>query len=278
MRTNSSIVVAVAVVLTACTSLVAADSALDMTGANVATLVNYPEMSSGWEFTAEANLLVTRLGYYVTPTTVKLNYGHVITIYDSDGDAKVSGTVGPGDVTPDVDGYAYVDVSGQNVTLSAGETYVIAAYWTRTGSLWDGDIQYANNYGVATDYITLGSVLLQSSGLGMPTGVPGPGNAFLSASFKFEVAPDDPVAMIEDLVLLVEEIDLQQGIERSLDAKLDAALQALDDLNENNDVSAINKLQAFINEVEAQRDNKISTEQADALVAVAQAIIDLLTP
>jgi hypothetical protein len=72
------------------------------------------------------------------------------------------------------------------------------------------------------------------------------------------------------------DLNLQQGIENSLDSKLDAAYKALDDLNENNDVAAINAIQAFINAVDAQRGNKISNEQADELITAAQAIIDAL--
>ena len=74
----------------------------------------------------------------------------------------------------------------------------------------------------------------------------------------------------------VETFNLQQGIENSLDAKLDSALNALSDVNQNNNQAAINSLQAFINAVNAQRGSKITNEQADALVAVAQAIINSL--
>lgn len=86
----------------------------------------------------------------------------------------------------------------------------------------------------------------------------------------------DPVDLILQLIADVELLNNNQGIVNSLDAKLDAALNALDDVNQNNDVAAINTLQAFINAVEAQRDNKISIEDADSLIADAQAIIDLL--
>jgi parallel beta-helix repeat protein len=81
---------------------------------------------------------------------------------------------------------------------------------------------------------------------------------------------------IEQLVYQVEALNLQKGIDNSLDAKLDAAAKALDDVNENNDVAAINTLQAFINAVEAQRGNKIPEADADALIAAAQAIIAML--
>ena len=87
----------------------------------------------------------------------------------------------------------------------------------------------------------------------------------------------DPVELLVDLAQDVIALNLQQGISNSLDAKLEAAMQALDDINENNDVAAINTLQAFINAVEAQRGNKISETDADALIASAQEIIDVLS-
>jgi hypothetical protein len=86
----------------------------------------------------------------------------------------------------------------------------------------------------------------------------------------------EPDEMIQELVGTVIELNLQQGISNSLDAKLQSALGALDDVNDNNDVAAINTLNAFINAVEAQRGNKITNEDADMLIAAAQAIIDKL--
>jgi hypothetical protein len=88
--------------------------------------------------------------------------------------------------------------------------------------------------------------------------------------------PVGPGAMINALITKVASFNLQQGIDNSLDAKLEAALQALEDVNANNDASAVNRLEAFISEVNAQRGNKLTIEQADALVADAQAIILVL--
>lgn len=85
-----------------------------------------------------------------------------------------------------------------------------------------------------------------------------------------------PAEAIVRLVDLVESMNLQQGIDNGLDAKLEAALGALGELSENNTAAAINTLQAFINNVEAQRGNKITDEQADILTAEAQEIIDSL--
>lgn len=81
---------------------------------------------------------------------------------------------------------------------------------------------------------------------------------------------------INDLIDRVETYNLQQGISNSLDAKLDVALNSLDDINQNNNQAAVNSLQAFINSVEAQRGNQITNEQADILRAAAQVIIDSL--
>lgn len=91
--------------------------------------------------------------------------------------------------------------------------------------------------------------------------------------YTASITVQTPSEAINDLVDLVQTYNLQQGISNSLDAKLDAALGALDDINQNNNQAAINSLQAFISAVEAQRGIKITNEQADALIAAAQAII-----
>lgn len=85
-----------------------------------------------------------------------------------------------------------------------------------------------------------------------------------------------PGVRIEQLIAAVEALNLQNGIENSLDAKLASAQNALCDINENNDVAAINSLQAFVNAVESQTGGKIGEEDAANLLADAQLIIDLL--
>jgi hypothetical protein len=91
------------------------------------------------------------------------------------------------------------------------------------------------------------------------------------------LTPPTPEEQLENLIETVQDLNLQQGIENGLDTKLDAAYQALEDLNTNNDIAAISVLGAFINAVEAQRGNKISDADADELVAAVQAIIDVLS-
>jgi hypothetical protein len=242
-----------------------------------------PSYSLGWEFTPKTDIVVTDLGYYAVGAT--LTFDHTVTIYDkATGDPKVSGVI-LGDLTgtptpiDPTTRYAFVDVSNQSVQLNAGTTYVIASHWLSTNTNWfDADVQSTSGYVYADSYITLGALGLSTSSTTpcMPS-TANSGYTFLGANFKFEVAPSDPAVMIENLVVQVAGFNLQQGIDNSLDAKLAAALDALQDVNTNNDASAVNKLEAFISEVEAQREKKITNEQADELIAQAQAIIALLT-
>jgi len=86
----------------------------------------------------------------------------------------------------------------------------------------------------------------------------------------------DPVDLLAGLIDLVIALNLQQGIENSLDAKLDAAVQALEDMNANNDSAACGALQAFTNAVQAQGGNQIPVDDANALIAAVQQILDAL--
>jgi hypothetical protein len=81
---------------------------------------------------------------------------------------------------------------------------------------------------------------------------------------------------IPNLITRVQEMNLQQGIENSLDAKLTAAQDAINAENSGLHETAISKLNAFINEVEAQRGNKLTTSQADELHAFATNLIKLI--
>lgn len=86
----------------------------------------------------------------------------------------------------------------------------------------------------------------------------------------------DPVAAIEALIAKVEGMNLHQGIDNSLDAKLENAKNSLESVKAGNRQDAVNKLQAFINECEAQSGNKLSPDEAADLIADAQEIIDAL--
>ncbi len=97
-----------------------------------------------------------------------------------------------------------------------------------------------------------------------------------SGSARVILGGPDALTLLEQLIQDVEDLNLQQGIDNGLDAKLDAVLQAIQDVNENNDVAAINALQAFINAVQAQSGIHIPEPDANDLIAKAQEVIDLL--
>jgi hypothetical protein len=184
-------------VLVAGTSLEAAATALTGVYVSDTGLLAYPGESCGWQFTPTTSIQITKLGYWAGRTSY-LNYPVTVTIYDSAGNAKISGTVPAGDVSSIKEGvYAYIDVSSQSVVLSAGQTYTIASYWTRPeySYLWDDDVQYTSIYSVGSSLITLGKVELISPGQTMPTD-PDPRynstNTFLSPNFQFE--PPMPTA------------------------------------------------------------------------------------
>lgn len=88
-----------------------------------------------------------------------------------------------------------------------------------------------------------------------------------------------PVGATNALISLAQDvaaIDLANGIEVSLDAKLDAALRALESEVEADDVAAVNALEAFVNATEAQGGKHIPVEEAEYLIGQALAIIAMI--
>ena len=75
---------------------------------------------------------------------------------------------------------------------------------------------------------------------------------------------------IQELIALVDQFQLHKGISNSLLAKLASASRSLDQWKEK---PAKNKLNAFINEVEAQAGKKIPEEQAAELISMASRIV-----
>jgi len=77
-----------------------------------------------------------------------------------------------------------------------------------------------------------------------------------------------PIDALEDMV---EGLGLPHGKENSLLTKLRNAQKSIENGNYN---AAINQLEAFINEVEAMRGKDITDEEADELIAMANAVIE----
>ena len=190
---------------------------------------------------------------------------------DSPGDSFGKSVSGAGDVNGD--GFADLIVGAQgddNNGSGSGSARVFSGFDGSVLYTFDGDSS-GDDFGFSV------------SGAG---DVDGDGFSDLIVGARFDgsarvisgrFVPPDPLTMLEELVVEVIELNLNTGIENSLDAKLDAAIQSLDDLQQNNDQAAINVLQAFIDAVTAQSGVHIPVADADALIASAQAIIDLLT-
>jgi hypothetical protein len=82
-----------------------------------------------------------------------------------------------------------------------------------------------------------------------------------------------PEIVIQNLIDDIENMDLNAGNVNSFLSKLDNILMLLENGNDN---VAINLLEALINAVEAQRGNKLTNEEADALITAAQNIINYI--
>lgn len=87
---------------------------------------------------------------------------------------------------------------------------------------------------------------------------------------------ETPVSAIENLVSTVEEMNLAHGIENSLDVKLQNAIDALNAAGSGYVAYTISKLQAFINECQAQSGKKLTIVQANQLIAEANRIMTIL--
>ncbi len=85
--------------------------------------------------------------------------------------------------------------------------------------------------------------------------------------------PPNIEADLIDLKSQVSNEQLFRPIDRGLTATLDAALRSI---SRDNDRAAINQLNAFINQVNAQNGKAIDGAQAEAWIAAAQDIIDYL--
>jgi hypothetical protein len=100
-------------------------------------------------------------------------------------------------------------------------------------------------------------------------------NPFCQLCIPLQSCCNDEYLILEDFTIyaltdLVESMNLPVGIENSLVSKLEGALTSLE---KGNAKAAINKLNAFINEVEAQRGKKITELEADQLINGANWII-----
>jgi parallel beta-helix repeat protein len=90
------------------------------------------------------------------------------------------------------------------------------------------------------------------------------------------VGEPDVLEVLGEIVDELVELDISVGVSASLDAKVQTALQALSDVNDNNDVAAINALGALINSLHAQAGQGIPEADANDLIDAANQAIALL--
>jgi hypothetical protein len=93
-----------------------------------------------------------------------------------------------------------------------------------------------------------------------------------TVSGSFTVTVLGAVAQTNNLVIKVESFNLAQGIENSLDTKLQNVIAALNAAQGGNATNACGQLGAFINETQAQSGKKLTVAQANILIAAAQQI------
>jgi len=106
---------------------------------------------------------------------------------------------------------------------------------------------------------------------------PGSGDqsgVFVSAggSIIIEEPPQCPLAKLNELISEIDGFELSKPSEKSLTQKLNAAIKFLTDKNEKNDLNSCNKLNDFVNQVNAQDGKGLTTPQADSLRDSAQEI------
>ncbi len=192
--------------------------------------------------------------------------GNGIAGFSGDGGPATSARLNfPSGVTVDASGNLFIaDLSNQRIRKVDATTGII------TTVAGNGIAGFSGDGGPATD----ASLRFPFGGVAVDTS----GNIFIADQRNHRIRGVMSVGeLIQQLIADVVALNLIQGIENSLDSKLEAVSQALDDLNQNNDVAAINILMtAFINAVQAQSGNQIPVADADDLIAAAQDIIALL--
>ncbi|MFC2016771.1 PKD domain-containing protein, partial [Chloroflexota bacterium] len=204
-------------------------------------------------------------------------YSVTVNITDDDG-----GT-GSDTATVNVNNMAPIVDAGVDVTINFGDSVTIEASFTDAGTqdahtaTIDWDDGTPPELGVVTENDGSGSVTSAHTYLW-----PGTYTVAITVTDNDNDANSDsllvivtaaPELLINIIIDDVMSLDIPEGTKNSLISKLEVAMKRLEDSNTQNDVAAINALEAFVNSVEAQRGKKILSEDADALITKAQEII-----
>lgn len=179
---------AVAATLAAAPSAALANTAVQFLGFGSTFDGFATDETIGWEFTANANLSVTKLGWWVVDPT--LDSDHRVGVWDSAGALLGSATVlapGPGSA----DGFRYVAAPFAPFTLGAGKTYFVGG----RDLLSDGDKYITGLSFLQTDpaLTFLGAARsAEGSGFAFPGLVTAGSRGRFGPNFLFDVIPDAP--------------------------------------------------------------------------------------
>jgi len=169
------------------------------------------------------------------------------------------------------------DSTGNNSLPDAGSAYLFVkrnGVWTENQKICSADRQtedfFSLRLSISGDYAIIGSSLDDEDDSGSNT-MQNAGSAYF---FRFTNGkpcdPFDACAAIESLIETIHNSNINPSIKNSLIVKLKSAKSSFQNGNAN---AAINKLNAFINEVQAQSGKKISTELATNWIEIALHII-----
>ena len=162
-----------------------------------------------------------------------------------------------------VDPFGNVIVTG--LSFGSGTSYdsVTIAYDSLGNQLWLGSYNGPENKIDYTSVIAIdpmGNIYVTGASVNSASG-------YDYLTIKYSISP---ISGTQNIIENIEQFNLEEGTETSLVSKLENAIKSII----NDRPSALGQLEAFINEVEALRGNKLTTDQADELIADAQLIID----
>lgn len=202
--------------------------------------------------------------------------GSVLYTFDGDsaGDRFGRTVSGAGDL--DADGFADLIVGAPEDDNNGNNSGSISVFSGFDGSILftlDGDsadkyFGYSVSGAGDVNKDTLADVIVGATSGSEHETVPGSASVIVSEL--------SPYQLTIALALQVMNLNLKKGIDNSLDAKLEAVLDVLDDLIVGNDHAAVNMLEAFMAQVKAQSGKEISESDAMDLNESAQKIINLL--
>lgn len=193
---------------------------------------------------------------------------------DENGNSFLTGLfIGPATFSPGEDDEIHLGGFGEKDTFVAKYDADGSLLWVEEAGGPDDDQGIDIALGGSEDiYLTGTFIDTATFGSGKENGT----ELTSSGAFDIFVAKYDTDGIpgtIDSLIDLVEDSDLNRGIEKSLLAKLRNAKKATESPNAGERQNAFNILQAFINEVEAQRGKQLADAQADQLIEGAWEII-----